>query len=402
MKKKITIFILIFILALELMNAEITITFIYKGRYFQVSPVESKDFNIDTFDPLKIIDQSQKYRLILTSLEKSRLASLFYVGDSYDFNDVELQLINTDTYKIKDKLNNLSVKFIIGKFDNIIINSAINFGNKEFNDTDKIASSLTVKYLLKKMTGKLESVENKITNKGLSDVQINKEFKEFLNELKKLKQDEIVYYLAKYSELNFELNLSNRKLTEEWVNPVDLYFYKKGDYKSFAFFYYYVLKEIGYSVKLYLVTPLVKKDEKELNELYELFINKKSKDFIYKVQMLEQQYDRVDAKKVLKDFSENYDDSMKKRPYPIYFYRPPLFDSAVLITAVQLNNKWIYTTGNRWVNTDIINPDRICYHYSGGVCYYYQIVNDVIDTIIFNNLPFTDKDLDVLWNVYIE
>ncbi|MBN2547468.1 MAG: hypothetical protein JXB50_16810 [Spirochaetes bacterium] len=402
MKKKIIFSFFILTLSLKPVKADIIITFLHKGRYYEVSPFERKDINIETFDPLKIIDQSQKYRLILSSLEKSRLASLFFVGDKYEFNDVQLELIDTTVYKITDKLNYLSIKFSTGKYDNIIINSAINFGRKEFNDTDKIATSLTVKYLLKKMTGKLERVENKITNRGLSKPQIDKEFKKFLDELKTQKPGDIIYYLTKFAELNFELDLSNKNLTDEWTNPVDLYFYKKGDYKSFAFFYYYVLKEIGYSVKLYLVAPLIKRDEKELNELYEIFINKKNKDYIYKVQELEQEYERVDSKKILKDFSDNYYESMKQRPAPIFFYKPPDFNSAVLITAVKINEKWMYTTGNKWISTEIINPDRICYHYSGGICYYSQIINDIIDTIIFNNLPFTERDLDILWDVYYE
>lgn len=389
---------IIFLNVSVLIKSNIYINFLHQGQYYTVKPISNKIIDIEQFDPLKIVDQSQKHRFLITSLEKSRLASLFYLGDNYQFNSVRLELIAVGFYKIEDLENKISIKFRIGKFDNIVISSIIKFSDNEI--INKIASALTVKILLKKMNGIIEGTKKEFSNKGISSKEIESEFKKFIDELKKKRGEEILYYLTRFAELNFELDISQKSLSNDWINPVDLYFYKKGDYKSFTFFYYYLLKESGYNAKLYLVTPLIKKDKNELNELYDLFSNRKNPEYRNKIEILEMDYNRVNQKKIVKDFSDNYIVSTRNRPPSIFFYKPPDFEKSTLIATVKIGEAWIYTTGTKWIKTGAIEPDWVCYNYSNGKCYYTEIDSTILETLIFNNLPVTERDIDIIWDIY--
>lgn len=378
--------------------AKFEIYFIYKGNDYFVSPISNEAISIDPFDALKEIDQSQVHRLLLTSLEKSRLSSLFYVGEKFVYNNIELELINNDKFQIHDMIEGYKIIFSIGKkYDNIIIESSLNFGTKDFNITDKLATSFTVKYLLRRMINKITIKKDvKMDNMGQQDSKVSGEYNKFIDELKLYDPADAFNYITKYTELNFSIT-PKKNILEDWVNPVNLYFYKEGDYKSLAFFYYYSLKQAGFKVRSYLVTDLIRKNEEDIDYLKDLF-NKKFKpsENLKRIQELELQYKHVNPNTNIKNFFDDYLYTKLKRPASIFFYYPPKFEESVFLITVELNDKWIYTVGNKWIDADIKNnPERTCAHYSRNGCYYTYIEKDFA---ILNNYPLDEKD--IIWDLF--
>ena len=399
--KKIFLNLMLLIIPLYLINSQVKINFPYKDLnnsdktiYYVLEPIDNKPIEISPFDPLLEIDETFKQKFLLSSLEKSRLTSLFYVGDKYEFNNIEIMLKYDDIYQIMDKSSGFSISFSIGYYDNVILHSAINFNDKEFNIIDKLASSLAVKQLLKQMTGKtLKIKKDIIENNKIQDSNILNAYENFINKLKYLNnKEEIFYQLKNYVNLNFRLT-GKTKITSKWIHPADLYYYKKGDYKSIAFFYYYTLKKLGFNVASYLISELIKKDKDELDELYLLFSkkNKNNKDLAM-LQNIESKYKYVNPASILKHLSYQ---SKYTKPSKIFFYKPPNFETSIFLTAVKIGEKWIYTTGDKWIDEGIYTPERTCAHYSRNGCYYTYINNDFI---FLNNVPFSEKD--VLWNVF--
>ncbi|MCK4796300.1 MAG: hypothetical protein KAT05_02900 [Spirochaetes bacterium] len=396
LQKKITVLIF-FLFPLFLASSNFKIYFIYKDKDYYIAPIEKKDNPIKAFNALKVIDQSQTHRVLLSSLEKSRLMSLFYVGDKYEFNDVEVMLKYNQKYQIRDKSTGFKVMFGIGKYDSIVLHSAVNFGDKKFDITDKLASTFAIKLLLKKMTGKFKKKDIVINDQTLPDVEINKEYEKFIEQLRRLKKAEIFKYLIKYINLNFQLE-AETGITEDWVHPANLFFYKKGDYKSFAFFYYYTLKQLGFKVRSYLVSYIVKKEKEEINRMYQLFKKKyKNNNDLIKIQELELQYKYVNPSSHLKNFSYDYKHLKSTRPSIMFYYYPPDFKFSIFLVAVEINEKWIYTTGDKWVDAGIYKAERICAHYAKNGCYYAYIEKDFA---ILNNLSFSEKE--ILWDVFYD
>jgi hypothetical protein len=98
-KKNFIIIFLIFLTQFLFCNIVIKFVYSYSGVDYQIlSLTDKKEIPIEAFNALKILGQSQTHRILLTSLEKSRLSSLFYVGDHYEFNDVELYLDNINHF----------------------------------------------------------------------------------------------------------------------------------------------------------------------------------------------------------------------------------------------------------------------------------------------------------------
>lgn len=386
--------------------SQVKVVFTYKDlkdnrkiKEYSLFTINNEPVKIPPFNALTEIDQDQKHKLLLSSLEKSRLTSLLFVGDSYEFNNIEIKLINKgnnqeDIYQILDKLNGFSVAFSLGGYDNIILHSAINFQDKEFNIIDKIASSLAVKNLLKTMIGTTVKQDGDIKEREIENAEISASYDEFINQLKHLNKEEIFTQLNNYVNLNIRLTGKN-DITSEWIHPANIYFYKKGDYKSIAFFYYYSLKRIGFNVAAYIVSDLIKKERDELNNLYELFSKKyKNNSDLFKIQNIESEYKYVDTSYIVK--FQPYKDKYSK-PSNIYLYLPPNFKSSIYLVAIEINNKWLYTTGDKWLDAGISASDRTCAHYSKNGCYYAYID---LDTIFLNNLPFIEKD--VAWKVFYD
>ena len=104
------------------------------------------------------MDAQQNHRLLIDSFEKSRLNTLLFIGDSYEFNDHRLQYIAPSVYEITSLKTNASVQFSIGKYDNIQLHSYLNFyapatgKYKEIDSLDYMASAFAVKYMLKQIS----------------------------------------------------------------------------------------------------------------------------------------------------------------------------------------------------------------------------------------------------------
>lgn len=404
--KKIAIILIFSFFYLSFINSQVKVVFTYKDINntnkvieYAVVPINYEAIKIAPFDALMEIDQDQKHKLLLSSLEKSRLTSLLFVGDNYEFNNIEIKLSNKgdyqeDIYQILDKLSGFSVTFSLGEYDNIILHSAINFQDKEFNIIDKIASSLAVKTLLKKMTGIISKQDEAIYERKIENTEILASYDEFIDQLKHLNKEEIFTQLKNYVNLNIRL-IGKTGITSDWIHPANLYFYKKGDYKSIAFFYYYTLKKMGFNVAAYLVSDLIKKEKDELENLHELFSKKyKNNSDLLKIQNIESEYKYVDTSYILK--YQSYKNKYSK-PSNVYFYLPPNFKKSVYLVAIEINNKWLYTTGDKWIDANITSSDRTCAHYSQNGCFYAYID---LDTIFLNNLPFTEKD--ITWKVFYD
>lgn len=405
LKKTFIIFIFLYFY-LYFINSQVRVVFTYKDinnttriLEYAVVPINYESIKISPFDAIMELDQDQKHKLLLSSLEKSRLTSLLFVGDSYEFNNVEIKLNNKgdnqeNIYQILDKLSGFSVTFSLGDYDNIILHSAINFQDKEFNIIDKIASSLAVKSLLKKMTGTISKEVESIDERKIKNTEILASYEEFINQLKYLNKEEIFSQLKNYVNLNIRLT-GKTGITSEWMHPANLYFYKKGDYKSIAFFYYYTLKRLGFNVAAYIVSDLIKKDKDEVENLYKLFSKKyKNNEDLAKIQNIESNYKYVDSSYILKyqPYEKEY-----SRPSNVYFYLPPDFKNSIYLVAIEINNKWLYTTGDKWIDANITTSDRTCAHYSKNGCFYSYIDKDII---FLNNLPFTEKD--ITWKIFYD
>lgn len=398
MKKTIVLFISFTILSTSIGFANsYKIFFIYKNYNYYVGIVDSEIIPISSFDPMTIIDQSQTHRLLLNSIEKSKLTSLLYVGDKYEFNNIQLELIYTNTYIIYDKKLNMKITFKLGNFDNIIITTALNFGKQQFDITDKIATALSVKLLLKKMTGKLTIDQQKETDKIIHDSKLQAAYEQFVNELKRLPKKDRLYYLKNFIKLNFQLQAESG-LRGDWIHPAHLYFYKKGDYKSFAFFYYYTLKQLDFETRAYLLINLQRKDKQELDKMYHLFRKDiKNRDDYYEIQKLEFQYKYVNSLTNLKTFTDNYKKIDIEKPSQIYFYDPPEIDNAIYLIAIKIKDNWLYTTGEKFIDAGIRKPERSCSHYARNGCYYTFFDKDFA---ILNNQPFFTRQFT--WDIYWE
>lgn len=487
------IYVILFFIGISIfIYPQFLVEFTYKGQWYNIGIHNNKPIKVQAFYALEHVEASLIYRILLTGIEKSRLLSLQYVGDKYDFNNVGIELINTDTYLIRDKFYSFYIVFSLGEYDSIVIHSAINFGSKDFTILDQMASAFAVKDLMRKMTGKIlpksdlprflskeqfdditynlkikkiaseiEAYEfekhfiNKITDfdkrklfenaykkselyqkyilinnvayedqlaisKLISQLQINflheiyrlrdnkyklisylkteqadrarkildqQKYKysrnfdneeqkaEYLNFIKKLKgkdKEEIFTYLMKYVNLNFQIEQS-RAIDTDWIKPYELFYNKQGDYKSIAAFYYFTLKELGFEVESYFVVPLLKKDK--------LTITKEMEYRGSKEQILRIKYNNV-----------NKNDNIN-----IFKYFPPVLIDAVYLVAVKYKNKWMYTTGNKWIRKAIYNPARTCYDYSSNGCYYTNIIND---QRIKNNESF--RESEIIWSVFFD
>lgn len=392
--KRIFIF-FIFIAASSILFSEIQVVFDYKNIRYNLRPIENKEYKIEMFDAVKEVDQPLKHRIMLSTLEKSKLFSLFYVGDKYEFNSIEIMLVDLNKYQITYKTTGIKIIFSIGEYDSIVLHSALNFGEKEIDKVDKIASSLTIKILLKMLTGIIEKKESFKSSININDTKIIEEYNDFLNQLKKLSRQEIFNYLKNYIDINFQIT-GKKNIKEDWIHPAKLYFYKSGDYKSFALFYYYTLQKLGFKVRSYFVSDLIRKQKNDLDDMYELF-SKKYKDNkdLEDIRILESEYHHINSSTNLTSFINTFKTDKHGQPPAVYFYYPPDFDSAAFIVAFELNDRWLYTTGENWIDAGIYTPERVCDHYTRGGCYYSYIMNDMI---LLNNQPIIEDSIE--WDIF--
>lgn len=562
------IFFLSFIIFnLYIYSDDLVVNFYHRNLYYSYKLYENKTFFLkDPFFSLYLIDEKQTHKVILNPLEKSKVLSLGFVGDKYDFNDIEINCIQyypelpdviplnffeniiikniTDVtkresvkkyftkdkrgyilkniskeekvklysildnyttiipftinkylfnniilkelykddekefilskykqkddgyyliddityndvmkiydllkqfdyinkkYLIKDKKLNIEITFGIGEYDSIILFSILNFNEREINLFDKIATAFTVKFLLKKLTGKIEIEDrlprsftkeyfienillyldrtsdiefmknmykpnrldteyilkgdisldnekrilyilNEIKNKkesGIEEKNRKIELNNFLTQLDNMKKEYIFEYLKKFANYNFYIDISKYNIMDNWTKPWDIYYYKKGDYKSITYFYYYIFKNLkkhNFNTKLFVVC--------ELNKL------KKEDYFNYKKLPPAEQRE--------KDRLFRYVNPKYNRE-ELFDYYPPHIKNSILILAIEINGKWLYTMGKEWIDADIIIAERACYDFYKKGCYYSELTDTesiLLEGTIYENI------LD--WYVYFD
>jgi len=371
---------------------------------------------------------------MLNTIERSRLRGLNFVGDKYEFNEIEIILIAINKYLITDKKYNFSIVFGIGDYESIVINTFLMFDNSKGERLNKIATCMTVKDLLEKMSGKLtpnfiipdllkfedftkifdsltkedkniftklyqidenknyyiltkegQVYENRIliyeilTKIGYEQKEKNidstkiEHYNKFIDQLKKVERYEIFNYLKRYIELNFTILLDNN-YDSNWINPYDLYYYKKGNYKSIAFFYFYVLKELNFNVKFFIVVEKIKKNKESLIKLSKM--NQQEKE---KLQIL---YKYVKPSYNLEE---------------LLYYEPPNIEKAKFLVNFENNGKWIYSSGGTWVDDDIYRSERAIANFLGKGCYYSEVKNY---NNIVNNIPMREQEFE--WDVFYD
>ncbi|HOF00547.1 MAG TPA: hypothetical protein PK385_01125 [Spirochaetota bacterium] len=429
---------------------QLKINFYWRNRYYSAYLIETKEIILDNpFVSIHNIENDQRMKTMLSVREKSKILSLKYVGDSYKFNDVELSSVqfknNTDLeyyenkYYIYDQKNKFGIIFGIGDYDSIVLYSYLNFSENEkksvkdrFKEYDLLASTFAVKILLKKISGEINNIiniprkfeadyfENEILpyiereedkkrllaryekkaksyvlKYGLSeneekevfaylrDATINKKsgsknierekiLNKFINQLKNQNVDKVFEYLAKFVRLNVSVSISKNNICSNWITPSDLYYFKKGDKKSVALFYYYILNKLGYRVRAYLVTDMGKKSYEDVAKEKKLSANDR--------QSLDSLYNQVNPK--------------YNREEVLRYYHPK-FEDSVFLVALESNGKWIYTTGEKWIDGNILKEDRVCVDYMKKSCYYTYLPN--VEYFI-GALPLMKSD--IVWDIF--
>jgi hypothetical protein len=76
-------------------------------------------------------------------------------------------------------------------------------------------------------------------------------------------------------------------------------------------------------------------------------------------------------------------------------YYPPSFEKSIYLVAFQIDNEWIYTTGDKWIKEGILRPERCCTSYTKKGCYYSEIIKDEL-----YSSPLREDD--VLWDVFYD
>ncbi len=434
LQKKIMIF--MFLIISSVIFAQISVQMIHKDSYHFLDVYENKSIPIETgFNLLRTVDKTQTHRVILNSIEKSRLNSLLFIGDSFSFNNQIIMKKSPVLYSIKDLLAKVEIDFSLGSYDDIILHSYVNFYNiryntyKDIDEYDKIASGMAVKLLLDKLTGTLSTkpdlplvlqsaeyekikfdlagdndfrvMENSFIvrntkeyylrqnltgseevelrrvldkvrfefSKRYTDTEKMKMYYDFVEQLKEYGTTEDIFdKLQKFVNFNFMI-IDEYSIDSDWTNPYDLFYNKKGDYKSIAFFYYYTFNQMDIDCQGYFVTPLTRKQIPD-NVRYSL----------------EHQNAMLMEKKI--NPISNLD--LRK-------YKEPEFSKAVFLITIQYNKKWIYTTGNKWVFSDILSMDRVTAHYSRNGCYY-SVFKD--EKLIINNIPINPDS--IRWDVFFD
>jgi len=377
--------------------------------------------------------------VILNAVERARLKTLNFIGDNYEFNQIHILLIAVNKYVITNKKSNFNITFGIGDYETVNLYTHLKFDKNKDERLNKIASSMVVKDLLKKMGGekivrydipdffsleefsviqeKIEKESKSLKNinflnkfylfdknvngytlkikEDIYDTKViiydilssigyerkNKDsdkkkidnYNNFISQLRKLKNEEAFYYLKIFIELNFETVLEN-DFKSDWINPYDLYYYKKGNYKSVALFYFYVLKELNFNVKFYILTEMTKKNKDDALVLLTADKEEKEKMKIH--------YRNVKASYNLSE---------------LLYYNPPDLDNSKFLVTLENNGKWIYSYGGFWKDDNIWKSERAVINYARNGCYYSEVENY---HNLLNNIPLLEKDIQ--WDVFYD
>lgn len=418
------------------LHSYLKVEILYNNTYYKLKSIDKRSIRIQQLKTYRFIGKEQMHRIILNTTEKSRLESLLFTGDNYTFNEINLKKIDSYTYKITNTITEISFEFSIGSYDSIIIHTALNFDNKnntesQFNLLDKLASAVAVKDLLDKMKGDIEprsdiprfiehekfklllieidnesdktflesmytlnstkshyylspyitSIDqNKIRQvlteadfsftQHYSENQRKEAYERFVNQLAELSQEDAFKHLVNFVNLNIKIT-NKSSITSKWTHPIDIYYLKEGDYKSVTLFLHHTLISSGFETKAYFINPLMKRDFDNTNELQNYKGNNKTQLLL--------KYKYVDTYANIN---------------PTVFF-PPDHKNSTFITTVKIEDKWLYTTGDRWIDNGIRSSERCCYDYEDGGCYYSELTD--IDHLL-KNIPLNSNFF--FWKVF--
>ncbi len=362
------------------------VSFSYRGNYYTLTPIIGSDLSLlNPYNPLREVDRSQTHRILLSTLEKSRLTSLNFVGEVYEFNNISIRRLINGVFEIKDINSGYKAQFSIGNYDSIQIHTVTRHINNTEDTIDKLATLFMVKKLLVIMTAGVEAEVLPVQEQTDDFLLKQEHYRRFLEPLKNRPRSSIPQFLFTFISINITVTLSS-SINSDWTNPIDLYYEKKGDYKSVAFFYYYTLKQLGFDTVAYLVTPLTLRNDEQLLDLY-----RKSRTAPNEIEGL---YARINPdNNVTRIISNNRRGNVV---FPqIYYYNPPVFNNSTLIVTVKTDDRWIYSTGGRWIDNGILSQERVCADYSPDGCYYSRVRND---NDIFNNVTLRERDYS--WDIF--
>jgi hypothetical protein len=435
MRAYLSLFFIIFSAILIFGDADVK--FLHLGKEYNLNPLNRKSIGLNrVYNPLSDIDVSQTHRILVNSIDKSRIYGLKYAGDTISFNGITISRTGLSEYRILDEASRIEVLFGIGEFDALVLYSYLDFGQSS-ETVNKIATVFTVKFLLKKMNGDMEeklpipeiitredldrnilkyyekdkenydfliksyqldgsSGHYRLTRFGagsesrkkirdlllkagyqmdrsLSGADREKQLNEFINELGRLSRAEVFQYLQQFIEYNIRI-IPDNTMESDWVSPYDLYYQRQGNYKSIAYFNYFILTRLGFDCRTYFASELKMRERDELLKIGRMKDSEKIE--------LETGYRRVKTR-----YNRNV----------LLNYHPPVFSRSIFIATVFINNRWLYTTGSGWTDHQIYKPERVCSDFFRRGCYY-TTVNQT--EIFYYNLPVNEETLE--WDVFYD
>ena len=420
------------------------------NKYYGVFLKDTAMHNLaKPFTALNVIERDQVHKIMLDNMEKSRIMSLAFVGDKYEFNGVELQsvlyrgdrlLLAGKQYKITDKTEQYSVIFSVGDYDTIVLHSYLEFvtGRKEpVEDIDnKYATIFTVKNMLARITGTIITVYDlprafsigSFENDLLPKIDNDKDRTFFINSYKNNGRAYILLDTVSIEEQKLLLKIYNdayatkgynakermdkldgfiaelRLLKEEQIfenlckyvslniRIVDDDYRLTGMWQSPWEVYYSGLSDAK-SVCLFYYYVLSRLDFNVKAFFVEDLIYKPSKPVRYGKNA--NINDEIDEKKQYKNVSSEF--SQIKQ---LYEYNPPDIGKAVMLVAVEKNingvKHWEYTTGTKWKKCNSPQAQRVCPNFTKGGCYYADVSDK--EYHILHNYPIEDGF--VKWSVF--
>ena len=409
----------------------ISVRYYFNNSIFELELADKNAVKLDKpYDALEDMNSVQYYRIVFSAAEKAALINLSYTGNSTAFNGIEIGKIDKEVYFIKDKNNDITVDIGIGNLESIVIYTCLDFGKKGIDIYDRLATVILVKKMIRQYGGipgkgysvpdtfeknkfeqeiimqltqpdellfmsrmyiynkksaqyeliplgktpeiaeEISIILEKIKNKN-TDINYNlkkrKAYSEFIENMSRIDAKDKFEYLKKYIEYNIQITFDN-----DLVSPEDLFNSRTGNYKSIAFFYYSVLKEIGLKVNSYLVCNLKKRNDEDIYLI-------KRKNTTEKEEII------FTYRNVKPSYNLNY----------LIDYNPPSIDSSVYLVTLQVGKKWVYTAGEKWIDAGIYTPERCCSDYTKKGCYYSLIIDDDI-----YNFPL--KPGSIRWDVFFD
>lgn len=432
--KKIMIF--LFLISSLSSYASFRVQIIHRNRYHFLNVYDTVPIRLEEeFSLLENVDRTQIHRIMLNNIEKSRLNSLLFVGDSYSFNNMGIKKISPFMYRATDLAGEYSIDFSLGKYDDIIIHSYVNFYNrrwesyKEVDEYDKIASGMAVKMILDRLVG---SITNKsdlpliLTELDIANIKFeldnDRDFR--IIERSYTRRNDREFYLRQdltgaeefqlrksFDKVGFKYSRSLESKDKmdayyEFVNQLKLYdtpekiFDKLSHFVTINFKIIDDLSVDGSWTNPYEVFHSKRGDYKSIAFFYYYTFNRLDIDcqgyFVTPLTRktvpdnnrytMEQQNAVLVRNRI--SLSSNLD---------IRKFNMPDFRKSVFLITVKYNGKWIYTTGRNWIKTDILDRDRVAAHYSRNGCYY-AVFREAL--LVMENIPINPDRLR--WEVFYD